>query len=61
MPTYDYKCQTCNDSIELLLNILDIPKIPCDNCGGERIRGFGGGLGIHFKGDGFYETDYKGK
>jgi len=24
-------------------------------------KGFGGGSAIHFKGSGFYETDYKGR
>lgn len=61
MPTYDYKCPDCGDVIELLLNILDIPKIPCDNCGAEKYRCISGGSAIHLKGSGFYETDYKNK
>jgi len=33
----------------------------CPECNEKMIKCIGGGIGLHFKGTGFYETDYKGK
>lgn len=61
MPTYDYKCPKCGWNKTFLLGINYEPEIKCPECETILVRGFGGGSGIHFKGSGFYETDYKGK
>ena len=61
MPTYEYKCPQFNDVVEIVHAIIDNPVISCKECETEMKKGFGGGTGIHFKGSGFYETDYKGK
>lgn len=61
MPTYEYKCPECN----LILNISHTINVEheqdCLTCLIPMKKGFGGGTGIHFKGSGFYETDYKNK
>ena len=61
MPTYEYKCQKCQIKIDVMHKMDEFPNIICDKCYDKMAKGFGGGSGIHFKGSGFYETDYRGK
>jgi putative FmdB family regulatory protein len=61
MPTYEYKCPTCKEVIEIFHRVELMEFILCEKCNINMIKGFGGGTAIHFKGSGFYETDYKGK
>lgn len=61
MPTYEYKCPGCLIEREFIRSITDTSKVKCPDCSKIMTKGFGGGSGIHFKGSGFYETDYKGK
>jgi putative FmdB family regulatory protein len=59
MPTYDYKCTKCEEMFEVFHKISDEPLKTCSVCGGELVRLISGGLGVIFKGNGFYTTDYK--
>ena len=59
MPTYDYKCKHCNYEFELFQSIKEEPLKTCPRCGKSVRRLIGGGIGIIFKGSGFYTTDYK--
>jgi putative FmdB family regulatory protein len=62
MPTYDYVCKFCDHAFEHFQRISEKLLRTCPECkrrGLERL--FGTGSGIVFKGDGFYETDYKRK
>ncbi len=60
MPTYDYECRNCRHTFEAFHSIKDEPLRKCPKCGKSSLRRlFGGGLGIIFKGSGFYTTDYK--
>ena len=59
MPTYDYKCKDCGATFELFQKMTDEPISKCIKCGGEVKRLIGAGLSPIFKGNGFYETDYK--
>ena len=61
-PTYDFKCEECNNSFEKWLSIKD-EKIPqCPYCGSIKVKKLiSAGSGIVFKGSGFYTTDYKMK
>ena len=61
MPTYDYKCEGCGRTFEHFQSMNDDPLSVCDECNGSLKRLIGGGLGIIFKGIGFYVTDNKGK
>ena len=59
MPTYEYECRHCKHRFEEFQSINDKPLARCPKCGKGVRRLFGGGLGIIFKGSGFYTTDYK--
>lgn len=59
MPTYDYRCNACGNEFEVFQKMSDEPVKVCPKCGGEVKKLFSGGAGIHFKGSGFYVTDYK--
>ena len=60
MPTYEYKCPECKDKKDIHHSVTDDREILCYWCNVRMTKGFGGGSAIHFKGSGFYETDYKG-
>jgi putative FmdB family regulatory protein len=59
MPTYEYKCNKCEEVFEVFQRITASPLKECPVCGGELRRLISGGAGIIFKGSGFYTTDYK--
>lgn len=61
MPTYEYKCPSCQKVENHLHKIAETFEALCSDCFCEMIKGVGGGIGVHFKGSGFYETDYKRK
>ena len=62
MPTYQYECDACDHSFEILQSMLDEKLKKCPQCGKNELhRLIGAGSGIIFKGSGFYETDYKKK
>jgi len=59
MPTYDYRCTECDHTTESFQKITDAPLTTCPQCNKETLqRGPGGGIGLSFKGEGFYITDY---
>ena len=59
MPTYDYECTKCGYTFEAFQNMSDEPLTKCPECGKKVRRLIGGGIGIIFKGSGFYVTDNK--
>ena len=60
MPTYDYECRSCHHTFEAFQSIKEEALKKCPKCGKSSLRRlFGGGMGIIFKGSGFYTTDYK--
>ncbi len=59
MPTYDYECTECGYSFEYFQSMSDEPLKKCPECNGKVRRLIGGGLGVIFKGSGFYVTDNK--
>jgi putative FmdB family regulatory protein len=60
MPTYEYECDNCSHSFEILQLMLDQKLKKCPECNKLKLhRLIGSGAGIIFKGSGFYETDYK--
>ena len=62
MPTYEYECDACGHSFEILQSITDAKLRKCPKCKKLKLaRLIGTGAGIIFKGSGFYETDYKKK
>ena len=59
MPTYGYECKSCNHTFDAFQNISDAPLKVCPKCGKELRRLINGGMGVIFKGSGFYVTDKK--
>ena len=57
MPIYEYRCDDCGASIEAFQKMSDDPLTECDECGGP-LRKVMHPVAIHFKGSGFYTTDY---
>ena len=62
MPTYDYRCNSCGNIWEVFQSMTDKKITTCPKCQKETAeRLISGGGGVIFRGDGFYETDYKRK
>ena len=61
MPTYDYKCPKCFNETEFFHKMIDDKSYICSECNEKMVKCIGRGIGLHFKGTGFYATDYKGK
>mgnify|MGYP001373366732 CR=1 FL=1 len=59
MPTYEYKCQSCQRTFEVFQSMTDKPLTECSECHGRLKRLIGTGAGFIFKGSGFYITDYR--
>lgn len=60
MPTYDYVCDACEHAFEEFQSITAKPLKKCPDCGKNKLqRLIGTGAGVIFKGDGFYQTDYR--
>lgn len=60
MPTYDYRCNACDQRFEHFQSMKQAPLKKCPECGKNALeRLIGIGAGVIFKGSGFYETDYR--
>lgn len=60
MPLYEYKCQRCGFTFEILQKPGDRPLQECSSCGG-RLQKLLSSPAIQFKGSGWYVTDYARK
>lgn len=59
MPTYEYFCSHCKHAFEESHKITAEPLKTCPKCKKDSLRrGPGGGIGLSFKGEGFYINDY---
>ena len=58
MPTYEYACKNCGETIEVFQSFADKPLKKHKECGGQLQKVFHA-RGIVFKGGGFYATDGK--
>jgi putative FmdB family regulatory protein len=60
LPLYEYQCQKCGVTIEKIQKFSDPPLETCEKCGGmlERLLSTSA---LHFKGTGWYVTDYPRK
>jgi len=60
MPTYEYQCKSCGHELEEFQSITEAPLTHCPKCNTENlVRVMGTGVGLIFRGTGFYLTDYK--
>ena len=56
MPTYEYRCDR-GHTFEVIQRMVDDPLTACSTCGAPVQRVFHP-VAVHFKGSGFYNTDY---
>jgi len=59
MPTYEYECTKCGHLFEVFQSITAEPVKKCPKCKGKVRKLISPGIGLIFKGSGFYITDYK--
>ena len=60
MPTYEYTCKLCGDTIEAFQSFSEKPLRKHPVCGGDLQKVFHA-RGVVFKGSGFYSTDSRSK
>jgi putative FmdB family regulatory protein len=60
MPTYQYRCTTCDTELEAVQKFTDDPLTDCPECDGNLRKVFNA-VGVVFKGSGFYATDNRTK
>jgi putative FmdB family regulatory protein len=56
MPIYEYRCENSH-LFEVMQKMSDPPVTTCEECGAPVQRVFHP-VAVHFKGSGFYNTDY---
>jgi putative FmdB family regulatory protein len=56
MPIYEYRCEN-GHLFEVMQKMSDPPVTSCEDCGAPVSRVFHP-VAVHFKGSGFYNTDY---
>jgi putative FmdB family regulatory protein len=59
MPIYEYRCKN-DHTFEVMQSMADDPVTVCEVCGAPVERVFRP-VAVHFKGSGFYTTDYAKK
>jgi putative FmdB family regulatory protein len=57
MPLYEYQCQECAETHEVIQRMSDPAYTICPSCGGA-LKKLISSPAIQFKGSGFYITDY---
>ena len=59
MPTYEFRCESGHAVDRFYRSMTGAPAvIECPECGQSAVRQVSGGIGLVFKGSGFYITDY---
>ncbi len=57
MPIYEYKCEGCGETFEVIQKFADEPVTVHEKCGG-RVHRLMSAPSFQFKGSGWYVTDY---
>lgn len=57
MPIYEYRCPN-GHTFELFQRMTDAPASACEVCGASPVEKVLFPVAVHFKGSGFYSTDY---
>jgi putative FmdB family regulatory protein len=57
MPIYEYRCPN-GHTFELFQRMADAPAEQCEVCGAAPVEKVLYPVSVHFKGSGFYATDY---
>ena len=63
MPIYEYRCKKCDHLFERIQRLAERPIRKCPECGEAALEKLISRGAVHFKGTGWYVTDYarKGK
>ena len=61
MPLYEYECSVCGRRFELIQRFADPPASACVACGKGPVHKLLSAPAVHFKGTGWYVTDYAKK
>ena len=56
MPTYSYRCTSCDHAFDIHQSFSDDSLTECPSCGGALRKVFSP-VGVTFSGSGFYRTD----
>ena len=59
MPIYEYRCQSCEETVEKLQRMNDAPLTDCPACGESALKRLVSASSFRLKGGGWYETDFK--
>lgn len=59
MPIYDYHCDSCAHSAEVLQKMSDAALTECPACGKSTFNKRISAAGFRLAGSGWYETDFK--
>ena len=57
MPIYEYRCPN-GHTFELFQKMSDAPAEKCEECGASPVEKVLFPVAVHYKGSGFYSTDY---
>ena len=57
MPVYEYRCPN-GHTFEVFQRMTDPPSETCETCGAGPVEKILFPVAVHFKGSGFYSTDY---
>lgn len=57
MPIYEYRCPN-GHTFEVFQRMADPPSESCETCGASPVEKLLFPVAVHFKGSGFYSTDY---
>ncbi|HEX3567018.1 MAG TPA: FmdB family zinc ribbon protein [Acidimicrobiales bacterium] len=60
MPTYEYRCEHCEQTFDVFQSFTDNALTACPTCGNP-VRKVYGNVGVVFKGSGFYKNDSRPK
>ena len=60
MPLYEYECSSCGRRFEVIQKFSDEPVKTCTHCGAP-VNRLLSSPAVHFKGTGWYVTDYAQK
>ena len=61
MPLYEYECRKCHHRFEEIQKVSDRRIRKCPKCRTGRVERLISAPAVHFKGTGWYVTDYAGK
>jgi len=61
MPFYRYQCEVCGDVFKVLVQNGDSTPIKCPECKSEKTKRLLPRIGVIYKGNGYYSTDYAKK